>query len=791
MPKLPEPVELPILSFDTEGTGLDHYHGAKPYFVSMCEEDGTQYWWEWDVNPLNRQPIVPEGDVAEIKSKMQGRRIALQNGKHDVQAMARLPGWGDDWPYERTYDTLLASHLISSNLPKDLTTRATIHLGVNIEQFEKVLQKYTLQARGIAKKHFPKWRRARKGLSDMPSAKGKDKKSEGRGGEKSGLWKFDAWLNRAIVKEVIHTLKFDIIPDDPRMPTVVRKVDGCDVLIGRESKWGNPFVIGKDGTREDVVKKYAAYIWKSPLVNDLPELYGKRIGCAGNCKPELCHGDILRVLCHPFMTVLRDYGNADTAVTNPLLVKQLQIIEARRLMPLYRERLKIIPITVEMEREGVTLNENKVGELEVKFTEQSKNAARICRNIAQTYGYDLKLPAGGTNKSLHEFAFDVLKLEVVERTEKEKKPSIKKRALDHYRATLPEKSKPGVFVKNLALKRKADTALSYLEGYKRFWLPWIPVDVDPVTGAGWYVLHPFLNPTGSDTLRWSSSNPNSQNISKQEGFNLRAAFGPAPGREWWSMDAKNIELRLPAYEAEETEMIQLFERPKDPPYFGSYHLLIFDTLHPDKFAKHGPAVKDVFESTWYQWTKNGNFAVQYGAIEKDIDSTADKAYHVPGAQKRIKSRFQKIAKLNDYYIAYAEKHGYVETMQDLSVEGTDRGYPLLCTRTEHGRILPTVPLNYHIQGSAMWWMQKAMVRCHAVLQSRNRRDPRGYRIAMQVHDELVFDFPAGTGSKPWQTNLPLAIELQGEMARGGDDFGLPTPVSRKYHPVSWDQGIAV
>lgn len=70
----------------------------------------------------------------------------------------------------------------------------------------------------------------------------------------------------------------------------------CDVYIGRGSKWGNPFVIGKDGTREEVIAKYRLHLWqqiKSGKVTgeDLLELDGKRLGCF--CKPQACHGDVL------------------------------------------------------------------------------------------------------------------------------------------------------------------------------------------------------------------------------------------------------------------------------------------------------------------------------------------------------------------------------------------------------------------------------------------------------------------------------------------------------------------
>lgn len=70
------------------------------------------------------------------------------------------------------------------------------------------------------------------------------------------------------------------------------KKNKYDVYIGRGSKWGNPFIIGVDGTREVVIQKYKKWIKKKPeLLKDLPELKGKILGCY--CAPKACHGDIL------------------------------------------------------------------------------------------------------------------------------------------------------------------------------------------------------------------------------------------------------------------------------------------------------------------------------------------------------------------------------------------------------------------------------------------------------------------------------------------------------------------
>jgi len=65
-----------------------------------------------------------------------------------------------------------------------------------------------------------------------------------------------------------------------------------DVYIGRPSKWGNPFAIGRDGDRDEVIVKYEAWLLTQPqLLAALDELKGKTLGCW--CAPQACHGDVL------------------------------------------------------------------------------------------------------------------------------------------------------------------------------------------------------------------------------------------------------------------------------------------------------------------------------------------------------------------------------------------------------------------------------------------------------------------------------------------------------------------
>jgi hypothetical protein len=69
-----------------------------------------------------------------------------------------------------------------------------------------------------------------------------------------------------------------------------------DLYIGRPSKWGNPFTIGRDGSREDVVRKYAEWVVRQPgLMGSLHELRGRTLVCW--CAPEMCHGHVLQIVC--------------------------------------------------------------------------------------------------------------------------------------------------------------------------------------------------------------------------------------------------------------------------------------------------------------------------------------------------------------------------------------------------------------------------------------------------------------------------------------------------------------
>lgn len=82
-------------------------------------------------------------------------------------------------------------------------------------------------------------------------------------------------------------------------------VQGCDIYIGRQctmggwnlpkSDWYNPINVKDCKDRTDCLQQYLDYMRTRPdLLARLGELKGKTLGCW--CKPEMCHGDVLKAL---------------------------------------------------------------------------------------------------------------------------------------------------------------------------------------------------------------------------------------------------------------------------------------------------------------------------------------------------------------------------------------------------------------------------------------------------------------------------------------------------------------
>ena len=68
------------------------------------------------------------------------------------------------------------------------------------------------------------------------------------------------------------------------------------VRIDRRTRFGNPYRIGRDGSREEVIERYRRRLWQriragAVSLEELAALHGKTLAC--HCAPLPCHGEVL------------------------------------------------------------------------------------------------------------------------------------------------------------------------------------------------------------------------------------------------------------------------------------------------------------------------------------------------------------------------------------------------------------------------------------------------------------------------------------------------------------------
>jgi len=703
-----------LLALDTETTGLDLWHGCRPFFVSACDEAGNLYAWEWDVDPETREVLPgfsgfpppgpgkgfpPEKELAEIHSLSVSHTLVFHNAKFDLRALEFFNLWNGDQVARVCQDTLIASHLLASGGSHKLKDLALMYLDID-DTDQQELREATNQARTIGRRKG--WRIAAPGDPHFPALKR---------APKQGFWVFDTWLPRAVAKAEGYPVHYK--PD-------------------------------------------------------------------GSIDPERSH---------PWWSILQTYALRDVERTMGLWLLFREALKEEGLWNHYQTRRRLLEITYRMESHGITAHPKRIDRQARKYREAQEESRAVCLSLAGN-----KLDNLASPKQVQGVLYGTFKLKPIKETKTGY--STDAETLEALKASLPPRSKAARFIHHLQATRKRDKMLDYLESYHKAGLPGASYKTSRAGFCGkqrtrlaeWLTLHPSFNVTGTATTRFSSSNPNAQNISKQEAYNLREVFGPLPGREWWSLDYKNIEKRIPVYLAGEKELIKLFEEG------GSYHLLVASILRPEMLKRLGP---ERFKKTdEYGWIKNGNFAEQYGAGEKTTDATL----HVPGGYRKIKGRFKKVACLGQEKIEEAQRTGRVICLG---------GYPLEVPFT-HGRVDSTKPFNYFVQGSAGWALILAMIRVDGYLQTLTPAGQRikpdsafaslppgeakrlvasGYRMIMCIHDELVFDFPVC--NHPSDPNLQIIDRIAHLMEQSGMDLGLPTPVASERVTTDWAHGEAV
>jgi DNA polymerase I-like protein with 3'-5' exonuclease and polymerase domains len=261
-----------------------------------------------------------------------------------------------------------------------------------------------------------------------------------------------------------------------------------------------------------------------------------------------------------------------------------------------------------------------------------------------------------------------------------------------------------------------DTLLKY-RGVKKLLTTYVdklPAVVNPVT----HRLHGLFNQYGTDTGRFSSSEPNLQNIPSHE-KRIRKMFLPSNGYLFISSDYSQIEPRTLAYMANETHMIEEYRRGRD--LYSAMASNIFNMAYEDcgDGTDERTRIKAILLGIMYE--KDAK------TIAKEFGKPAQWGIDLV---ENFLNRYPKIRLFKMETIHMAETLGYVTT-----VEGRKRRLPDMRLDREDSRYFQAFRkcVNARIQGTSADITKRAM----GYVARDEELKEYGLRMLMTVHDEII------------------------------------------------------
>lgn len=390
------------------------------------------------------------------------------------------------------------------------------------------------------------------------------------------------------------------------------------------------------------------------------------------------------------------YACEDADVTLKLKQVLENELEKNGVKKLFEEiEMPLVPVLAYMERNGVRIDTDALKETSRHFTARMN---QIEEEVHQLAGMEFNI---ASPKQVGEVLFDRLK--IVEKAKKTKTGQYvtSEEVLENLRG---KHEIVGKILEHRGLKKLLGTYIDAL-----------PQLINPATGR----IHTSFNQTVTATGRLSSSNPNLQNIPirNEDGKEIRKAFIPDEGCEFFSADYSQIELRIMAHLSNDPHMIEAFQKDQD--------------IHAATAAKIYKVKLEEVTREQRSKAKTANFGIIYGIS-------------VFGLAERLNVDRKEAKALID---GYFENYPNVKAYMDQSIqEAREKGY--IETIFKRKRYLPDInsknavvrgyaernAINAPIQGSAADIIKVAMIRIYQRFQEEGIHS----KMILQVHDELNF-----------------------------------------------------
>jgi DNA polymerase-1 len=374
-------------------------------------------------------------------------------------------------------------------------------------------------------------------------------------------------------------------------------------------------------------------------------------------------------------------------------------LEGFGLEELLREvELPLVEVLAAMEREGLKLDAERLGEVGAGFGERIDT---LEKEIYELAGEEFTI---GSPQQVGRILFEELGL------------SRKRRGKTGFSTD----------ARVLAQIRDEHPIIEKIEAWreltklKNTYLDSLPDLIDPDTGR----IHTTFNQTTAATGRLSSTSPNLQNIPirTEIGRPVRACFVAESGARLLSADYSQVELRVLAHVADEEVLKEIFRAGDD--------------VHAATAAEVFNVSRDEIDVGQRSKAKMVNFGIVYGLTGFGL---ADRL-NIPRKEgeefvARYLERFPAVRAFREQVVVQAAEEGYVTTLM-----GRRRPIPELRSANPNTRRLgERLAVNTVIQGTAADIIKVAMVRCHRALREKGTKT----RLVLQIHDELLFEGPPG------------------------------------------------
>mgnify|MGYP000630686748 FL=1 len=379
------------------------------------------------------------------------------------------------------------------------------------------------------------------------------------------------------------------------------------------------------------------------------------------------------------------------ALKEELFISKLNSVYERIERPL-------INVIANMEKEGILIDKSTLNALSIEFQDK---LTLLQKKIYESCGEEFNI---ASPKQLGEILFEKLNL-----------PQDKKSKTGNYSTSisvLEELSTKGFEIADLIIEWRT------LSKLKSTYTDALQESINKQTKR----VHTSYSMASASTGRLASTNPNLQNIPirTSDGRRIREAFIARDGYKLISADYSQIELRLMAHAANETEMIKAFNENVD--------------IHSQTASKvFGIPIEDL-DSETRRSAKAINFGIIYGisafGLSKQLSCSQSEAKNF------IESYFDQFPKIKIYMdamIENAKMKGYVETFfgRRIPIKGINS------KNFQERSFAERQSINAPIQGSAADIIKRAMIKIHNVFQEKNIES----KMLLQIHDELVFECP--------------------------------------------------